>query len=88
MVRQFLITFLSPPALSEGGLGALAFFSTPADRIAGATEGPAARRQLRPGPERGPGGRAKGPAARCEGSGSLRRTEMDEQHSTGSIGDL
>lgn len=52
----------------RGRLGALAFFSTPADRFTAATEGTAARRQLRPGPERGPGG-GKG------ASSSMRRQQ-------------
>ena len=86
MVCQFVITFLFPPSLSEGKLGAAAFFSTPVDPIAATTEGPgaggAAAAETRPEGEQGRGG---GRAARGEGSSSRRRTEMDEQYSTGSI---
>ncbi|KAK5933673.1 hypothetical protein CgunFtcFv8_014135 [Champsocephalus gunnari] len=87
MVCQFLITFLFPPSLSEGKLGAAASFSTPVDPISVTTEGPGAggvaAAETRPEGEQGRGG---GRAARGEGSSSSRRrTEMDEQYSTGSI---
>lgn len=67
----------------RGRLGALAFFSTPADSITAATEGPAARRQLRPGPERRPGGEQRGQQLDAKAAAGRRWMNSTPQDQSG-----